>query len=428
MGSERMQVKAPRGTLDFLPGKVELWQYLQETARDVFTHYGYEEIITPIFEYTELFQRGIGETTDVVNKQMYTFTDRGERSLTLRPEGTASVVRAYLEHKLNAVPQPVKLFYMGPIFRYERPQAGRYRQFHQLGAEAIGSQDPALDVEMIAMSIEILRRLGLGHFLVHLNSIGCPVCRPAYREALRAHLAPALDTLCPTCRERYDKNPLRILDCKVDECHQAALGAPHSVDTLCDDCAEHYRHVKEYLDALGIAYMQDDLLVRGLDYYTKTVFEVESQDLGAQSALSGGGRYDGLVEECGGPPVPGVGFAAGMERILLVLEEQGIKAPYEQGVDAFVVSLGDSIRAHALNLVHRLRQAGLRVETDYLNRSMKAQMKAADRLKARRVLIVGEDEVARGVVQVRNMQAGVQEEAPCDSIVERLSRELGTIS
>lgn len=417
-----MQVIAPRGTMDFLPGKVELWQYIAQTARTVFAQYGYEEIITPIFEHTELFLRGIGETTDVVNKQMYTFTDRGDRSITLRPEGTASVVRAYLEHKLHAAPQPVKLFYMGPIFRYERPQAGRYRQFHQFGAEALGSRDPALDVEMIAMSIEILRRLGLGNFLVHINSIGCPECRPKFRQVLRDHLAPQLDHLCPTCLERYEKNPLRILDCKNATCKAAAAGAPHAVDYLCAECAAHYANVRKYLAALNIAYQQNDLLVRGLDYYTKTVFEVESLDLGAQSAMCGGGRYDGLVEECGGPPTPGVGFAAGMERILLVLEEQGIKPPDQAGVDAFVICLGETVRAQGLMIVQSLRQAGLKAETDYGARSIKAQMKAADRLKAAKVLILGEDEAARGVVQVRTMGTGTQIEVPVSQVVAHLTQ------
>jgi histidyl-tRNA synthetase len=321
------------------------------------------------------------------------------------------------------MPQPVKLFYIGPIFRYERPQAGRYRQFHQLGAEALGSQDPALDVEMIAMSIEILRRLGLGNFLVHINSIGCPVCRPKYRQALRDHLAPNLEAICPTCRERYDKNPLRVLDCKVDECRTAAMGAPRSIDYLCPECAEHHAKVIAYLSELGIAYQQNDLLVRGLDYYTKTVFEVESLDLGAQSALAGGGRYDGLVEECGGSPTPGVGFAAGMERMLLVLEEQGIKPPKKQDADVFVVSLGSTVRLKALAIVQKLRQAGLKVETDYLGRSMKSQIKQADRLGTMKVIILGDEELARGVVQVRDMQGGGQEEVPINSVLQCL---LGT--
>jgi histidyl-tRNA synthetase len=419
-----MLVKAPRGTTDLLPGQVERWQWFEQVARNVFQQFGYAEIVTPIFEHTELFERGIGETTDVVNKQMYTFLDRGERSLTLRPEGTAAVVRAYLEHHLNSGPQPVKLFYIGPIFRYERPQAGRYRQFHQLGAEALGSQDPALDVEMIAMSIEIFRRLGLANFLVHLNSIGCEVCRPAYKEALRVYLKPRLGELCRTCHERYDKNPLRILDCKATECQDAAKGAPRSVAYLCDACRGHFDTVRGYLDELGISYVLNDLLVRGLDYYTKTVFEVESLDLGAQSALVGGGRYDGLVEECGGVPTPAVGFAAGMERAILALEQQGIQAPSVGGVDVFVVAFDNEWRGRALALVHVLRQAGLVVDTDYLQRSMKAQMKAAARAHAARVVICGEDELSRDVVQVRDMASGVQEEMSLTAVVDRLRAEL----
>ncbi|NLN19911.1 MAG: histidine--tRNA ligase [Firmicutes bacterium] len=419
-----MLVKAPRGTADLLPGQIERWRWVEEVARDVFRQFGYAEIVTPIFEHTELFERGIGDTTDVVNKQMYTFLDRGQRSLTLRPEGTASVVRAYLEHHMYSGPQPVKLFYIGPIFRYERPQAGRYRQFHQLGAEALGSQDPALDVEMIAMSIEIFRRLGLADFLVHINSIGCEVCRPAYKDALRAYLQPKLDGLCRTCFERYEKNPLRILDCKVAACQDAAKGAPRSVDYLCESCREHFDAVQKYLDALGISYELNEMLVRGLDYYTKTVFEVESRSLGAQSALLGGGRYDGLVEECGGPSTPAVGFAAGMERAMLALEEQGIQAPSTRGVDAFVVAFANDKRGQVLALVHQLRQAGLVVETDYLQRSMKAQMKAASRMNAARVIICGEDELSRDVVQLRDMTSGVQEEVPLATLVERLRAEL----
>jgi histidyl-tRNA synthetase len=391
-------------------------------SREVFSRYGYAEINTPIFEYTELFLRGIGDTTDVVSKQMYTFTVKDDKSYTLRPEGTASVVRSYLEHGLGAAPQPVKLFYIGPIFRHERPQKGRYRQFHQLGAEAIGSQDPALDAEMIVMSMEILQKLGLGNFLVNINSIGCPVCRPTYRQALRDHISPSLAKVCPTCQERFEKNPLRILDCKIAACKEVADGAPKSIDYLCPECQTHYAQVCEYLDAFKITYRQNDLLVRGLDYYTKTVYEVESLDLGAQSALSGGGRYDGLVAELGGPATPAVGFASGMERILLVLEEQGIKSPHSTAVDVFVISLGDAVRTQALVITQQLRQAGLKVETDYLGRSMKSQMKQADRLGAKYVLILGEDELAKGVVQVRDMQDSAQTEVPLSQVVDRLSQ------
>lgn len=420
-----MQLRAPRGTTDILPGQVERWQWLQQEAHTIFTRYGYRQIITPTFEHTELFVRGIGETTDVVNKEMYTFTDKGGRSITLRPEGTAPVVRAYLEHNMAAWPQPVKLYYISSGFRYERPQAGRYRQFYQLGAEALGSADPALDAEMIAIPIEIYRRLGLGNFLVKLNSIGCSQCRSIYRAALQSYLAPTLAQLCTTCRSRYEKNPLRILDCKSPQCQQAVENAPHSIDYLCAECQEHFAQVQKYLNAMAIPFELDDRLVRGLDYYSRTVFEVQSQDLGAQSSLCGGGRYDGLVEECGGAPTPGVGFASGVERVMEALARQENKTPVYGGVQVFVISLGSETRMPAFKLVHELRQAGLSVETDYLQRSLKAQMKAADRLGASMVVIVGQDELARGVVQVRNMQAATQEELPIPQVSGILISQLG---
>lgn len=415
-----MQLRAPRGTSDILPGEVERWQWLQQEARTVFTRYGYREIITPVFEHTELFVRGIGEATDVVNKEMYTFTDKGGRSITLRPEGTASVVRAYLEHNMAAWPQPVKLYYFTSGFRYEKPQAGRYRQFHQLGAEALGSADPTLDAEMIAIPIEIYRRLGLGNFLVKLNSIGCPQCRHTYREALISHLTPNLARLCSTCRNRYELNPLRILDCKSAQCQQAIENVPRSVDFLCDECQHHFSLVQTYLNEMAIPFVLDDRLVRGLDYYSRTVFEVQSNDLGAQSSICGGGRYDGLVEECGGPATPGVGFASGIERVIEALARQNKNPSRTNEVQVFVASLGAAARLPTFKLVHQLRQAGLIVETDYLQRSLKAQLKAANRLGASTVVIVGEDELAKGVVQVRNMQTATQEELPLPQVVNIL--------
>ncbi len=415
-----MQLQAPRGTADILPGQVEKWQWLQAELHAVFAGYGYKEIITPIFEHTELFVRGIGDTTDVVSKEMYTFADKKGRSLTLRPEGTASVVRAYLEHNMAAWPQPVKLYYIGPSFRYETPQAGRYRQFHQFGAEALGSADPALDAEMIIISIAIYQRLGVRDFLVKLNSIGCPECRARHRAALQQHLAPVLERLCETCRSRYEKNPLRILDCKNEVCQALTADAPRTTAFLCPDCQAHFARVQQLLQAAGIAFELDERLVRGLDYYTRTVFEVHSADLGAQSALSGGGRYDGLVEACGGKPAPGVGFAAGLERALEVMDRQGITPPHGRGTDVFVVTLGQAVQVDAFILVQQLRQAGLLVETDYLQRSMKAQMKAADRLGVPWVLILGEDELARRVVQVRDMRTSTQTEAPLAAVAGML--------
>ncbi|MBO8141445.1 MAG: histidine--tRNA ligase [Firmicutes bacterium] len=415
------RLSAPRGTADIMPQEARRWQELERVARQVFEAYGYGEVRTPIFEYTELFQRGIGEATDVVDKEMYTFRDRADRSLTLRPEGTAGVVRAYLEHRLDGAAQPAKLYYLGPMFRYERPQAGRARQFHQLGAECIGTSDPAADVEMIGMLAGLLRRLGLDGFEVRLNSIGCPRCRPAYVARLREAVASVVEQLCPSCRERYHRSPLRLLDCKRESCQRLTAGVPVLLDALCDECHGHFRQVRQHLDDLEIEYRLWPRLVRGLDYYTKTVFELISPDLGAQDALGGGGRYDGLVETLGGPPTPGVGFAAGMERILLALAKS---RPQEtaSGIDAFVAHHGAEGRRAAVRIAARLRDAGLRVEIDYLNRSLRAQMKQADRQRARAVVIVGEDEAAREAARVRDMETGREQEVPESNLLHVLAQ------
>ncbi|HLT57753.1 MAG TPA: histidine--tRNA ligase [Limnochordales bacterium] len=417
-------ISAPRGTADILPAEALRWQELERAARAVFDAYGYGEIRTPIFEHTELFERGIGEATDVVDKEMYTFQDRGERSLTLRPEGTAGVVRAFLEHRMDKGALPVKLYYMGPMFRYERPQAGRARQFHQLGAEALGTADPAADAEMIRMPAALLRRLGVAEFEILLNSIGCPRCRPPYVERLRAHLADRLDQLCANCRTRYHRNPLRLLDCKREGCQRATADVPLLLDALCDECAAHFQRVREYVEDGGLAYRLAPRLVRGLDYYTKTVFELVSPALGAQDALGGGGRYDGLVETLGGPPTPGVGFAAGMERILLVMAKHR-PAPEPPRPAAMIIHHGAAARRIAVRLSGQLRDAGLRVELDYLDRSLRAQMKQADRLQARRAVIIGEDEAARGVVRVRDMATGDEREIGGDQLLQFLEEKGG---
>lgn len=413
------QITAPRGTYDILPGESRRWQYIEDTVRRIFQSYGYEEIRTPVFEHTDLFVRGIGETTDIVQKEMYTFQDVGGRSLTLRPEGTASVVRAYLERKLYAQPQPVKVFYMFPMFRYERPQAGRYRQFYQYGAEAIGTDDPIADVEMMAMPVELYRRLGLKSFQVQINSIGCPQCRPVYRQVLVDWLKVREDRLCSTCRDRLIRNPLRVLDCKVESCQEATQGAPASVDHLCDGCKEHFSKVQAYLQVLGIPFEVTPRLVRGLDYYTKTVFEIESTNVGAQSAICGGGRYDGLVDEIGGRDIPAVGFAAGMERLLMALEAEGIQLPVSLDYDVFVAPLGESARAKAVELAFKLRNLGFRVDMDYGGRSLKAQMKTADRDNVKLTVILGEEELKRDVAAVRQMGTGEQEEVPLADVVTR---------
>lgn len=413
-----MLTKRPRGTNDFLPEDTAKWQYVENMLRELCHQFGYEEIRTPIFEETALFLRGVGDTTDIVQKEMYTFEDAGGRSITLRPENTASAVRAYVENKLFAGVQPTKLFYIGPMFRYERPQAGRFRQFHQFGIECFGAASPATDAEIIVLAWEFYRRLGLKNLELNLNSVGCPNCRPAYRKALQDFLRPHLADLCPTCQERFEKNPLRILDCKNPDCQQYLVGAPTTLDSLCDDCREHFEAVKHYLDEAGIPYKINERLVRGLDYYTNTAFEILLTDIGAQSAVCGGGRYNRLVEEVGGKPTPGVGFALGMERIFNALAAQGIELPINNSIDVFVATLEKEAAPVGFRLATELRRRGLAVGYDMLERSLKAQFKYADKFNAAYIVIVGGDELARGTVQLRNMQNGEQQEVALDEIVD----------
>ncbi len=427
-----MEAKSPRGTYDILPSEVDLWRRVEETVADVMRAYDYREIRTPVFEYTELFQRGVGETTDIVEKQMYTFEDRGGRSVTLRPEGTAPVVRAFLEHRLHGHGLPQRLWYVQPMFRYERPQAGRTRQFHQFGAESIGSSDPASDTEMISIPIEVYRRLGIDRYTVLLNSIGCPVCRPRHREALRAFFADRLDHLCATCKNRYDRNPMRILDCKVESCKEATQGAPGSAEYLCDECADHFEAVKTLLNALELPYEIDTRLVRGLDYYTKTVFEVVTDALGAQGTLAAGGRYDGLTEELGGPPTPAVGFGAGMERAVLMLKSGTQSDGSAKAVDVFVVSLGAKVRPGALQIADGLRRSGIATRIDYREslsqeRSMRAQLKAADKSGASLVVILGEDELERSVATLKEMRGGGQEDVPLVDLADVIASRLASV-
>ncbi len=398
----------PRGTNDILPEETELWWKLEEQIRRVCHIYGYGELRTPMFEHTELFQRGIGDTTDIVEKEMYTFIDRGQRSLTLRPEGTAPVVRAFLENKLDSGPLPVKVFYYGPMFRYERPQSGRYRQFTQFGFEALGSDDPLLDAESIALPLELYQACGLTGFEVELNSIGCFQCRGSYRKELLAYFEPRKEQLCNSCQSRLYRNPLRLLDCKAEACRQIIAEAPDIREHLCPDCAAHFQEVRNYLDTLGIIYRINPRLVRGFDYYSRTVFEVIYADLGAQDAIGAGGRYDGLVEECGGRPTPAVGFAVGVERLLLALKAQQKLEFTPSHPAAYLVHFGGKTKVEAARIAHELRKRGLWVEIDYLDRSMRAQMKAADRLKSRHVLILGDQELAARQVLVRNMGDGEQ--------------------
>jgi histidyl-tRNA synthetase len=413
-----MSLQKPRGTQDFLPQDVERWQYIEKKARDLCRRFQYHEIRTPIFEHTELFQRGVGETTDIVEKEMYTFADRSERSLTLRPEGTAGVVRAYVENKLFAVPDVQKLYYMGPMFRYERMMAGRYRQFHQFGVEAIGSADPSIDAEVIALGYQFYEELGLQHVRVELNSVGTPQCRQRYRAALQDFFRPHLDTLCKDCQSRFERNPLRILDCKIDG--QVCVGAPSILDYLSDEAAAHFAAVRTALDGMGIPYTVNPGLVRGLDYYTHTAFEYMADGIGTITTIGGGGRYNGLVGQLGGQDQPGVGLGLGLERLLLVMDAQRVGIPPQNPPDIYVIALGEQAEQRAGTLLYELRKAGISADKDYLQRKMKGQFKAADRLQAGYVAILGEDELARGEIVVKTMATGHQETYALEQFVQKM--------
>ncbi|MFC5591108.1 histidine--tRNA ligase [Sporosarcina soli] len=422
-----MKFKVPRGTQDILPSETWKWQQVEKIIDELCDLYRYKEIRTPIFEQTELFQRLVGDTTDVVQKEMYTFTDKGDRSLTLRPEGTAPVVRSFVENKMFGYPdQPVKLYYTGPMFRYERQQAGRYRQFVQFGAEAIGSADPAIDAEVIALALDVYKRAGLKHLKLVLNSLGDTECRTAHRKALVAHFGPHIGEFCADCQSRLEKNPLRILDCKVDHGHPLIASAPSLADYLNEESARYFEDVKSYLDNLGIEYEVDANLVRGLDYYNHTAFEImsTSDGFGAITTLCGGGRYNGLAEEIGGPSAPGIGFAMSIERLLLAMEAEGKTFQEEPALDVYIVTLGEQARQPGFKLLGELRAAGIRSEMDYMDRKMKAQMKSADRLQARMVVLLGEDEVAEGVVQLKNMANGEQVKVPVAELIEKMKETL----
>lgn len=419
-----MLTTKPRGTKDILPEESSKWQALEKILCQISKEYGFQEIRTPIFEHTELFQRGVGETTDIVEKEMYSFTDRGDRSITLRPEGTASTVRAYLENKLYAGAAPTKLFYIGPMFRYDRPQAGRYRQFHQFGVEVFGSNEPIVDAEVIAMAVDFYERIGLTNLEVHINSVGCPSCRLEHRKMLQEFLKPKLEDLCNTCSDRFDRNPLRILDCKNPKCQELGVDAPTTLTSLCPECAKHFQKVKDYLDEAEVNYTIDEKLVRGLDYYTNTAFEIHAPRIGAQSALGGGGRYNGLIEQCGGPSTPGIGYALGLERILLVLDEQGIELGEESSTDIFVAGLGSSAKKFGFKLVNQLRKAQIKAEQDLLEKGLKAQLKQADRYQVKLTVIIGEEELNNNYAVVRNMKNSQQENIPLEELANYIHTKL----
>lgn len=421
-----MKIQIPRGTVDIMPGESEKWQYVEHVAQEIFKRARYSEIRTPIFEHTELFQKGVGDTTDIVTKEMYTFNDRKERSMTLRPEGTASVARAYVEHKLfGQVNQPAKLFYCGPMFRYERPQKGRQRQFVQIGAEAIGVQDPAVDAEMMALALSIYQELGLKEIKLVINSLGDKTSRLAHREALIAHFKPSIHEFCSDCQTRLEKNPLRILDCKVDHAHPLIATAPSIIDFLTDESLDYYTQVKRHLDVIEVPYVEDATMVRGLDYYNHTTFEImsESKGFGAITTLCGGGRYNGLVEELGGPASPGVGFAMSIERLLAALAAEEITLPIENHLDVFVVGVGEAVSPITLKLTLAAHKAGFTAERDYLSKKVKGQFKTADRENARFVVVVGEEELAEGLIVIKDMTTGTQEKIAMSDYIATLQKK-----
>jgi histidyl-tRNA synthetase len=414
-------IVAPRGTYDALPEDQPVRRWVIAQAEALFQRYGYLRIDTPTFEETRLFARGVGESTDIVRKEMYTFEDLGGRSMTLRPEGTAPVARAYVEHGMHTLPQPVKLYYHAPMFRYESPQSGRYRQHYQLGIEAFGSESPALDAEVIGVLATLYRDVGVGGVELRLNTMGCLQCRPEYSVALREFLVQRSAEMCGECAERAQINPLRSFDCKVEACRRVMDDAPRLSDHLCEPCAEHYRAVQRYLDVQGIAFVQDHRLVRGLDYYTRTTFEFQSSLLGAQSGVGGGGRYDQLVEAIGGPPTPGVGFGTGVERILLALSRSQAELPQLATPLAYLVAFDATAREDLFALAHQARLRGLAVDLDYAERSGKGQMKQAGRSGARFAVIVGQRERAANTVKVRDLSSGQELEMPRPAVVEFLA-------
>ena len=400
-------ITKPRGTEDVLPEESKLWQYVENTARCVCERFGYKEIRTPVFENTELFQRGVGDTTDVVQKEMYTFEDKGGRSLTLKPEGTATLVRSYIENSLYANPQPTKLAYIIPCFRYEKPQSGRLREFHQFGIECFGTSAPSADAEVISLAYMFLKELKLTGIELNINSIGCPVCKKEYNEKLKSYFEQYKGELCPTCLERLEKNPMRIIDCKSEICSNIAKDAPKMIDHLCDECREHFDAVKTALDNMGIDYKINPDIVRGLDYYNKTVFEFVSDALGAQSTVCGGGRYSGLVEELGGKPTDAIGFAAGLERLILVIKkQQELADTMDSSPELFVAAMGETAEKFAQKLIYELRLKGIHAEQDLCGRSLKAQMKYADKLGAKYSMVIGENELNENAANLKNMKNG----------------------
>lgn len=408
-------INIPKGTKDVLPYESYKWHYVENTVKKIASDYCLNEIRTPVFEHTELFLRGVGETTDVVNKEMYTFLDKGERSITLKPEGTAGVARSFIENGLFNGAMPLKTYYISPVFRYENPQKGRLREHHQFGVEIYGGSGADVDAEVIKLAHSVLTALGL-KVKLHINSMGCKECRKKYNEALRAYFADKLDKLCATCRERYVKNPLRILDCKSEECKALCVDAPKITDYLCDDCSAHFEKLKKFLEIAGIEYEVDPYIVRGLDYYTKTVFEFVTTALGSQGTVCGGGRYDDLIAQLGGEPTCGVGFGMGIERVLMLMEAQGVEIPKEDPVKIFIATMGEAAYEKAFGVVCALRDKGVKAELEHAGRGIKAQFKYADKIGAEYVATIGENELASGVCRVKKMSDGSQTEVKIDEL------------
>ncbi|WAM33596.1 histidine--tRNA ligase [Caldicellulosiruptor morganii] len=419
-----MKIQAPKGTKDVLPEESYIWQYVEDKFRQICKLYGYEEVRFPTFEYTELFHRGVGETTDIVQKEMYTFLDKGGRSITLRPEGTASVARLFIEHGFASRSMPQRLYYIISAFRYENTQGGRYREFHQFGIENFGSKSPVTDAEIISLSYNFFASLGLDSIVVNINSIGCPVCRKDYVAKLKEYFQNHIDSLCQTCRQRLDKNPMRILDCKEDSCRLIAKEAPKPIEYLCDECKTHFEALKGYLDAAGVCYKVDLYIVRGLDYYTKTVFEIVDVVADKKLAICGGGRYDNLIEQIGGGSIPGIGFAIGVERLIMLLSQKGLIPQKPQVPQVFIATLGDLAVKKAFEIARDLRSAGISTVIEELSRSLKAQMRYADKMGCEFSVIIGEDEVSKGICKLKNMKTSAEEYVEINKLSEHIKSKI----
>lgn len=417
-----MMINAPKGTKDVLPDQSYKWQYVEKKFAEICARYSFNEIRTPVFENTELFTRGVGDTTDIVQKEMYTFNDYGNRSITLTPEGTSPTARAFIEHKQYAEVQPSKYYYILPCFRYEKPQSGRLRAFHQFGIEIFGTPNMLADADVICLGNDFLKEMGITEVELRINSVGCPECRKKHREALRKFLEPKYDQLCNTCQDRYERNPMRILDCKSEICQELVKDAPMMIDYLCDDCQNAFDDIQNNLTAMGIKFIIDPKIVRGLDYYTKTAFEFVTTKIGAQGTVCGGGRYDHLIEEIGGPPIPGVGFGLGIERLLMLMEANGVEIPKPEPLKAFIAVMGEEAKIFGLKLLRDLRKKGVKAEMDTLSRNIKGQFKYADRLNAQYTVVIGENELAEGIVSIKEMAKSEQRQVKLDNLIEELAK------